>query len=350
MYRSVDLGRLAPDAIKMVDWIDYKFGELAGGWPRYPVAHFLANGQPVRSLGTAPIHVQKFNQPIELVQELGLTKWNPDEGCQGPVLVWFNFNDSLGGELLAARIVLAFQKRRDIELILAVDNRLRNILSANFPGSKVIGKSDNIRPFAGKFQHFLMARDTLRHVVQSERDFAETSSTIFHLPKTTRPQQHSKRRQLAIAWKTTNRSQGRYRNLNLRKFVNFLKTFDYYYASAQHAVTRTERAFLKNQLGDRISFEAIDPSADIDVLAAQIASMDGVITIDNSVLHIAGAFGVPTLALLSVPSYWAWPMSGPNSRWYDSVTLIHQERPGDWEKVLEDTATILSQWDGGNFI
>ncbi|HEY4298478.1 MAG TPA: hypothetical protein VGM85_18545, partial [Paraburkholderia sp.] len=64
--------------------------------------------------------------------------------------------------------------------------------------------------------------------------------------------------------------------------------------------------------------------------AALIGALDLVISVDTSVLHLAGAMGVPAWLLNRHTGEWRWlAQSGP-SRWYPSVEVFHQERHGDW--------------------
>ena len=60
--------------------------------------------------------------------------------------------------------------------------------------------------------------------------------------------------------------------------------------------------------------------------AAQIAALDLVISVDNSTIHLAGALGVPTMAVLSFPSasYWRWFLKGDETVWYRSVRLFRR--------------------------
>jgi hypothetical protein len=346
---SVGEGPERAEADLMVDWIDYKFGHVGGGWPRYPVARFdppqLARVAP----GTDPVRVRNFNLPVELVDELGLRSWRPGECPDGPVLVWFNFHDSLGGEVLASKVVAAFQAQAGVNLMLAVDERHVTAIRQNFPDTPVIAKSSDLRPLAGKVWGYFLARDALTEVVRCEDDFVKVAGRTFLAPVAAPPLQPRIRPLLAVAWKTTNRRQRRFRNLPIGEFASLLSGIDADFVSAQHSTTRREREFLTRRLDGRIRFDVIDTSGDLASLATALSACDGVVTIDNSVLHVAGGFGVPTLALLAVPSYWAWPVRGPDSRWYPSVRLVHQAVPGQWAAALSEATAILQDWRGGSF-
>lgn len=68
--------------------------------------------------------------------------------------------------------------------------------------------------------------------------------------------------------------------------------------------------------------------------AALIEQMDLVITVDTSVVHIAGALGKETWLLLPKRYEWRWGMEGEGNDWYDTVRVIRQAKHTDWESVL----------------
>jgi uncharacterized protein (TIGR03032 family) len=86
-----------------------------------------------------------------------------------------------------------------------------------------------------------------------------------------------------------------------------------------------------------------DPTRDLDDLAAQIAALDLVISVDNSTVHLAGALGVPTMAMLSFPSasYWRWFFMGDETVWYRSVRLFRRCYPDTWDAVVRDVRAAL---------
>lgn len=319
LHDAVENGPLREEADRMVDWIDYKLGHVARGWPRYPVARFTPPALATVAPGGDPVLVHNFNRPTKLVQGLGLRPWQPGAPNDLPVLVWFNFHDSLGGEVLAALVAKAFQHQTGTRLMLAVGDRHVSEMRSNFPRTEVIGKTTDLRQFAGRVAGYLLARDALAQVVRTESGFAHVAARTFvassALPPAVLRAPARSRPVLAVAWKTTNRRQQRFRNLPIAAIAMLLAGINAYFVSAQHGATPAERAFLSRRLGDRIRFDRIDPSGDLASLAGGLAACDGVVTVDNSVLHIAGAFGVPTLGLLAMPSYWAWPATGPDSRW-----------------------------------
>ena len=65
--------------------------------------------------------------------------------------------------------------------------------------------------------------------------------------------------------------------------------------------------------------------------AAVAERMDLIVTVDTGLGHVAGALGVPTWVLLAKPPFWYWGPTGEQTYWYDSMRLIRQHTPGDWD-------------------
>jgi tetratricopeptide (TPR) repeat protein len=75
--------------------------------------------------------------------------------------------------------------------------------------------------------------------------------------------------------------------------------------------------------------------------AALIAEMDLVISIDTSVVHVAGALGKPVWILLLWVAEWRWLMDRTDSPWYPTATLFRQQAADDWASVIGEVSTRL---------
>ena len=86
-----------------------------------------------------------------------------------------------------------------------------------------------------------------------------------------------------------------------------------------------------------------DPGAEknLDDVAAKIASLDLVITVDNTTAHLAGALGVPVWTLLPAAADWRWMTGRDDSLWYAGMTLFRQTQAGDWTDVFSTVANRL---------
>ena len=75
--------------------------------------------------------------------------------------------------------------------------------------------------------------------------------------------------------------------------------------------------------------------------AAAIGNMDLVVSVDTAVLHLAGAMGKPTWALLPFAPDWRWMLERQDSPWYPTMRLFRQKSPGCWPDVFADVKKEL---------
>lgn len=83
--------------------------------------------------------------------------------------------------------------------------------------------------------------------------------------------------------------------------------------------------------------------SDFSDTAAIIEKMDIVISIDTSVVHLAGALGKPTINILPYTSDWRWQQHREDSPWYPSMRLLQQIWPGEWDAVIDRVEKMLLQ-------
>jgi len=81
-------------------------------------------------------------------------------------------------------------------------------------------------------------------------------------------------------------------------------------------------------------------------LAAVVAQLDLVITVDTLAAHLAGALGVPAWLMLQYAADWRWMTERSDTPWYPSLRLFRQPSPGDWLSVLRDVEATLHGWLG----
>ena len=65
-----------------------------------------------------------------------------------------------------------------------------------------------------------------------------------------------------------------------------------------------------------------------------LAGLDLVIACDTSIVHLAGAIGIPCFLLLPYNCDWRWCVSGDKTVWYDSVELFRQPDRDDWSTPI----------------
>ena len=76
-------------------------------------------------------------------------------------------------------------------------------------------------------------------------------------------------------------------------------------------------------------------------MAATIANLDLVMTVDTLAAHLAGALGKPAWLMLQHAADWRWMTGRDDSPWYPTLRLFRQTVPGDWAGVVSRVRDAL---------
>ena len=82
-------------------------------------------------------------------------------------------------------------------------------------------------------------------------------------------------------------------------------------------------------------------STDWRATAALLSALDGLVTTDTGIAHLAGAMGIRTWVLLQHVPDWRWGGEGETTPWYPTLRLLRPRRWNDWRSVLEGLQNAL---------
>ena len=80
---------------------------------------------------------------------------------------------------------------------------------------------------------------------------------------------------------------------------------------------------------------------DLDDTAALMTITRQVVSVDTSLIHLAGALGRPAVVLLRFCSDWRWGIDRPDGATYRSVRTLRQPAPADWDPVVRALVRLL---------
>jgi tetratricopeptide (TPR) repeat protein len=146
------------------------------------------------------------------------------------------------------------------------------------------------------------------------------------LPQTGRPT-------VAITW-SGNAAHGndRNRSVSLSRLAPLLALDTASFVSIQRDLRGGEAEQLRHFPGLQHLGGALEDFADT---AAVMALADLVISVDTSVVHLAGAMGRPVWVMLPFAPDWRWLLGREDSPWYPTAKLFRQPARGDWDSVIE---------------
>jgi hypothetical protein len=134
------------------------------------------------------------------------------------------------------------------------------------------------------------------------------------------------------------------RSIALRTLAPVLDC-DVQFVSLQKDVRHPDKAFL----GERSDIvELTEHLADFSDTAALISCLDLVLSVDTSVVHLAGALGARVWTMLPFGPDWRWLLNRDDSPWYQSMRLFRQPKRGDWASVADhvrlELEGLVSAW------
>jgi len=148
---------------------------------------------------------------------------------------------------------------------------------------------------------------------------------------------------IGLSWRggidTSNDMQSR--RIPLSELARLATLGNVQFINLQYGDTEQERAEAL-ALGLNIHHDAsVDPLKDMDAQASQLCALDAVLSVDNTTIHLAGALGVPTYALLQLNPNWRWGLNEGPSYWFPSIHLVRNRELGHWENALDRVVTCM---------
>lgn len=137
------------------------------------------------------------------------------------------------------------------------------------------------------------------------------------------------------------RAVDRRRSLPLAAFAPLAKLAGLHWISLQKGAPASQAAHPPEGMQ---LFDGSEELGDFADTAALIAHLDLVISVDTSVVHLAGAMGKPVFMLSRYDGCWRWLLDRTDSPWYPTLRLFHQETFGDWSGAIAALKDALSSF------
>jgi hypothetical protein len=145
---------------------------------------------------------------------------------------------------------------------------------------------------------------------------------------------------VGLAWAgSPTHATDRHRSLHARQLLPLLQVPHVAFYSLQ----KGPQVAQLDELGSVPSLRNLDQlQADLADSAAIARQLDLIISVDTSVVHLAGGLGLPAWCLLSDICDWRWMRDRDDSYWYPTVRLFRQRALDDWDDVVQRVAQALT--------
>jgi tetratricopeptide (TPR) repeat protein len=222
--------------------------------------------------------------------------------------------------------------RRGARVILEVQPPLKALMADIEGIAAVVGLGEGLPGF--DLHCPLMS---LPHAFGTELDSIPAAIPYLHVPPDRLARWHERlgeqqRVRVGIAWEgSAAHKNNRNRSIALERFAALLSVPNVEFVSLQKNLSPAQGDALRTHDNVTLIGEELVDFADT---AAVIELLDLVVSVDTSVVHLAGALGKPVWALLPFSPDFRWLLERADTPWYPSARLFRQLRLGDWESVL----------------
>jgi len=272
--------------------------------------------------------------------------WDGTDLSGKHMFVWGE--QGLGDEIMFASIFPELiQKARKVSIECAP--RLLPIFNRSFPQAELVyTKSPTHDPFLFPDADFQSPSGSLMRFLRTSFDhFPKHKGFLKADPKkvkelNARYYVSDKKLKVGISW-TSFRDYDHPAKLELWEPILTIPHIQFY--NLQYGDCLAEIEEMEKKLNIKIIHDPdIDPLKSIDDQAAQIQTMDLVISTGNTTSQLVGALGKPIWVMLPISSDWHWFSNRDDSPWYPYMRFFRQPRLKDWESVVLHVSDALKKW------
>lgn len=301
--------------------------DWAEGWKNYRYA-IGENGR---------YYAQYNNEPI----------W---DGEKGTIVVYGE--QGLGDEISFSQMLPDMQKwcdENDSRLIVDVNHRLLDLFKRSYPNIEIYGsRGQKYCDFDATLADYSISMGQLgQYFRNKEEDFNRgqfitpdpdrVAMWKHHFSKINKPI-------IGIGWQGgTWKTATKFRQLSLEQLLPVLKSVDAHWVSLQYKPAGKQiEAFKKEHPEiDIVEYKHATLSSDFDDTVAMMAALDMIVSMQTTVIHVAGALNLPAWVFIPSSSQWRYGEEGEDYPWSESVRLIRQKTDGYWDDVMEQTGEEL---------
>lgn len=249
-------------------------------------------------------------------------------------ILYISHEQGLGDTIEFIRFLPFFTKKAK-EVICYVPPSLVKLFKLNYPEVNFIPPNSNI---SFDFNFPMLESPYLLGTTYETVPYQESYLSVRKKDLETFKELHklkNKKIKIGINYKgSQGKSAVKHRSLELEPLLKELNKLDdnFEIYSLQYERTKEENLLLQEHnivnLGEHIR--------DFYDTALMIESMDIIVSIDTSFLHLAGALGKKTFALLKFDPDWRWGLESKHVNWYKNMYLLRQTSLNDWSNVLKE--------------
>lgn len=280
-------------------------------------------------------------------QDSGLPVWN-GAAAGRHLFIWGE--QGPGDEIMFASCVPDLLAQ-GVAVSLSTGARLAPLFARSFPAAQVlaVGSAADGGSAPDDADAALPVGDLPRHFRRGETDFPTRRAFLRADPEAAgrwrrrwREIAGPERMIVGLSWRGgITPGERRRRGATLEDWAAVLRLPGLAWVNMQYGADAAGRFAAAAEIYGFPVLEGPDPAGDMDALAAAVAATDAIASMANTLVHLAGGLGQPTLAVVPSAPSWRWQRDRPDSPWYPAVRLLRQDRDEGWPQVMDRVAAAL---------
>lgn len=225
------------------------------------------------------------------------------------------------------------------------DGRLVKLFASSFPGLKLLpvpGATARLGDYDAVVAIGSLGR-IFRHRVEdfpARPYLAPQSEAVARWAERLGPRPDGLR--IGVSWRGgTHRTGQSRRSMTLDQMAPVLTLPGCEIVSLQYGDPRPEVAAVNQTLARPLRIFDPEEIDDFEDLAALVANLDVVVSVQTTMVHLCGALGKDCLTLVPHQPEWRYTLEGTTMPWYGSVRLFRQAAAGEWDPVIRRVADVL---------
>jgi tetratricopeptide (TPR) repeat protein len=156
------------------------------------------------------------------------------------------------------------------------------------------------------------------------------------------------RMKIGLSWRGgTDRTRRNDRSVELSRLKSILNRDDLYFVSLQYGKVDDEIQRCNQDPANLPLHCLLNDFNNFDEFAALITTLDLVVSVQNTTVHMCGALGKSCWGMIPWRPEWRYGNDPRRMVWYSSISLYRQQSPGDWDGVIDKITADLTSL-GGN--
>ena len=248
----------------------------------------------------------------------------------------------LGDQIIFGTVIAELLETHS-NVFLKVDKRLKNLFQESYPNIKVFSEYDTIEQ--NTYQKYIAIGSLCKFYRNHTDDFMNSKFKSYTIKNINNHSlKNLKNLKIGFSWFSFAEKNAAKRSLSVDEVSRILSCNKNSFINLQYGEVKNQIESINNISENKlVTLDNIDLTGDIETVAGIINSCDLIITIDNTLAHLASSLGKQVWVLLPYSADFKWMEDITASLWYENTLVLRQSSNSSWENVIKTIEHAFSE-------